>query len=326
MVYLSNSALETILPDYPGNALLNGKFLNYRKSSAPKLKDILRWQFSFNPERYNNKHSTYQPNLIEDQRIFDKSIDKIVWLGHASFLLTLNGKHILVDPVFKHIPLVKRRVKIPFEINAYRQIDYVLITHAHFDHLDRRTLIKLAKLNPQMQIYCGLQTAATLQKWKISNPIVEAGWFQKFPESADGIEFYFLPAQHWSNRSLKDRNCRLWGSFIVRCAQKTLYLMGDSAYAEHFSAISQLFPAIDYALLGVGAYTPQYIMQTSHLNPAEAFQAFNDLAAKQLIPMHYGTFILADEPIAEPILKTRQLFAETPEHLCELSIGELLRI
>lgn len=324
MIYLNNSVLETILPEYLGNALLNGRFLNYRKSTPPKLKDILRWQFSSNPERARNKHSSYHPDLIEDQCIFDKSLDKIVWLGHASFLLTLNGKNILVDPVFKHVPLVKRRVKIPFQINDYTEIDYVLITHAHFDHLDRRTLIKLAKLNPQMQIYCGLQTAATLQKWKINNRIIEAGWFQKFPDNQDGLEFYFLPAQHWSNRSLKDRNRRLWGSFIVKSSQTTLYLMGDSAYSEHFKVISKLFPSIDYAILGVGAYTPQYIMQTSHLNPAEAQQAFYDLAAQKLIPMHYGTFILADEPVAEPITKTRELFAKNPEQLCELSIGELL--
>lgn len=97
--------------------------------------------------------------------------------------------------------------------------------------------------------------------------------------------------------------------------------MGDSA-AGHFAEIGRHFPEIDYAIIWIGAYNPSYIMQSSHLNPDEAHRAFCDLGAKSFIPMHYGTFILADEPIAEPISKTRELFGDKPEQLCELAIGE----
>lgn len=324
--YLNNPQLSTIKEGYPGNALVDGRFLNYQKTTPPNWKQILRWQLSYTPQKTLNRYSRYRPERINDLRLSDNTITKIVWLGHASYLLTLNGKNILIDPVFRSLPLIKRRVKIPFTIAKYQPIDYILLSHAHYDHLDKKTLVQLSKLNPAAVIYCGLNTAELLRTWKISNPICEAGWYQQFPHRYDGLEFYFLPAQHWSNRSLKDRNRRLWGSFIIKNHATCIYFMGDSAAAGHFAEIGQLFPQIDYAIMGIGAYQPQYIMHSSHLTPEEAHQGYQALGARYFIPMHYGTYILSDEPLREPLQKIRELFKSQPQQLCELAIGEILAI
>lgn len=324
--YINNPQLKTIKPDYPGNTVLNSKFLNYQKTTPPNWKQILRWQLSYTPQKTLNRYSHYHPERIEDSRLFARDLDKIVWLGHASYLITLNGQNILIDPVFRSLPLIKRRAKIPFNIASYSSIDYILISHCHYDHLDKKTLVALCKLNPQAKIYCGLNTASLLGNWKITNYICEAGWYQQFPPFADNLEVYFLPAQHWSNRTLKDRNLRLWGSFMIKNNDHSIYFMGDSGYAGHFSEIGTLFPKIDYAILGIGAYQPRYIMQSSHLNPEEAYQAYQDLGAKYFIPMHYATYILSDEPLREPIEKIHTLFEEDLTHLLVNSIGEIIEL
>ena len=323
--HLLNEKLETIKLGHQGNILKNQRFLNYQKVAAPKLKDILRWKTSKNPQQDEKRNDDFRLGTLDDPAIFDRSRDKIVWLGHASFLVTLNGCNILLDPVFADIPLVKRRAKIPFRLKDYNSIDYILISHAHYDHLDKKTVRNLAKINPNLKIYCGLGTAELLQKrWKITNMIIEAGWYQKFPLFADGVEIYFMPALHWSNRSLRDRNLRLWGSFIIRGKSSTIYFMGDSGYSPHFKEIGQLISDIDYAILGVGAYMPRNIMQYSHINPDEAKQAYRDLGAKYLVPMHYATYDLTDEPYGEPLKKIQSLFVSEKDKLKDIGIGEVL--
>lgn len=324
--YVYNPDLTTILDGYRGVRQINGKFVNDEEGKArPKLKDILKWQLSSNLERKNNKASTFVPDLIIEDNYFNNTIDKIVWLGHASFLLTVGGRNILIDPIFKNVSIIKRRTKLPFLINEINKIDYVLISHAHLDHLDKFSVKTITEQNPYLKIFCGLGTAEIIKKWGIKNDIIEAGWWQQFPTN-DDIEIFFLPAQHWSNRNLKDRNIRLWGSFVIKNKESTVYFMGDSAYGSHFTKIGELFRSIDYAIMGVGAYLPRNIMQSSHLNPDESYQAYKDLGASKMIPMHYGTFILSDEPITEPIQSTRELFVKEKDKLLDLAVGELFEL
>lgn len=323
----TNPDLLTIKAEYSGNLIKDGRFLNYEKVKAPKLKDILNWKMKRNPQHDEKRADSFKLDVVNNPEIFRRDQDKIVWLGHASFLITLNGKNILLDPVFADIPLVKRRAVIPFSLADYTTIDYILISHAHYDHLDKKTVTGLAKLNPDLKIYCGLGTLSLLkQKWKVRNEIIEAGWYQRFPLFNDQLEIYFMPALHWSNRTLRDRNLRLWGSFIIKGGSSTIYFMGDSGYSGHFKEIGQFFPAIDYALLGVGAYMPRNIMQYSHINPEEAKQAYHDLGARYLVPMHYATYDLTDEPYKEPLDLIRGLFPDSPERLLNVTIGETIQI
>jgi L-ascorbate metabolism protein UlaG (beta-lactamase superfamily) len=125
-----------------------------------------------------------------------------------------------------------------------------------------------------------------------------AGWYQQY--ITEGFELYFLPARHWAKRGLNDTNRRLWGSFLLKINGKTIYFGGDSGYGSHYKDIAKLFPEIDYAILGIGAYEPEWFMQDNHSSPEKAYQAFKDLKARYFIPMHYGTFDLSDEPIGKP--------------------------
>jgi L-ascorbate metabolism protein UlaG (beta-lactamase superfamily) len=326
MEYASNPLLTTIKTDYPGNAKLNGRFLNYQKVIAPRLTDIIHWKLGHKPQLAAKRHDQFRLTVENHLELLDPQVSKLTWLGHASFLISLNGKNILLDPVFGNIPLIKRRGPIPLAAMNYQPIDYILISHAHYDHLDKRTLQALCHHNPQLSIYCGLGTSELLRSFGLNCTIIEAGWYQQFPLNLDQIEFYFLPALHWSNRSLTDRNRRLWGSFIVRNQHNSIYFMGDSGYSPHFKEIGSLFPQIDYALLGIGAYAPRKIMQSSHINPEEAYQAFKDLNARYLLPMHYATYDLTDEPYSEPLIKIRQVFKAESARLKVVNPGALLHL
>lgn len=305
MEYLKNPNLETIKQNYLGNPCLSGRFLNYAKVKVPSARDILKWRLSrakkfFTTTNNSNITQDYiKINEVTNESIRNDKLDSIIWLGHATFLITINNKKIIIDPVLGNIITRKRLAPLPCSIESLDCVDYLLISHAHYDHLDESSIKQLANLNPNLITYCGLNHSSIITKCGVKN-IVEASWYQKYPINNDEIEFYFLPALHWSRRGLNDTNRRLWGSFLIKCKNKTIYFMGDSGYSEHFKEIGELFNGVDTCLLGIGAYEPRDIMKSSHINPQEALQAFNDLKGKTLIPMHYGTFHLADEPRHEP--------------------------
>jgi len=112
---------------------------------------------------------------------------------------------------------------------------------------------------------------------------------------------FFMPAKHWNRRGLTDFNKNLWGSFVIRSGDKSLFFAGDTSYGEHFKEIGEFFPNIKYCLMPIGAYKPEYLMKESHLSPTEALKAFKDLGGETFIPMHYATFDLANEPLGEPV-------------------------
>jgi L-ascorbate metabolism protein UlaG (beta-lactamase superfamily) len=129
-------------------------------------------------------------------------------------------------------------------------------------------------------------------------PGQEAGWYQQY--NTEGFELVFLPTRHWAKRGLTDTNQRLWGAFILKIDGLTIYFGGDSGYGSHYKDVAALYPEIDYAILGIGAYEPEWFMEDNHSSPTKAYQAFKDLKAKYFIPMHYGTFDLSDEPLGKP--------------------------
>lgn len=309
MEFVKNHNLEVIKPDYLGNPMLKGRFLNYQKIIPPKLTDILRWRFTNNHDRSKKRQSPWAASLYNLTNVSNKSQDRIIWLGHASFLICFNGKNILIDPVFGNIPFVKRLVGMPCSITELIDIDYILLSHAHYDHIDKNSLRQVSLQNPKAIIYCGLNHRHLLNKFGITNLVIEAGWYQKYPLRSDGLEFYFLPALHWSNRTAFDRNTRLWGSFVIKSNLTSIYFMGDSGYSAHFKDIGSLFSSLDYCLMGIAAYTPRSLMQFSHTNPQEAIQGFHDLNGMTFIPMHYGTYDLTDEPLREPLELLNELVA-----------------
>ncbi len=301
--YLRNEKLPVILKGFNGNILKDGIFVDPEHTMDLSFFRVLKWRFSSNPQAEEKKKDAFRLNAIYSPGIFDMKEDMIVWLGHSSFLVRLDGKTFLIDPVLDDIPLNKRLCGLPVQISDVKNIDYVLISHAHLDHLDSTTIKKSNLRKAKALIPLGM--SETIKDFNDQLECEEAGWFQKY--STGGPEVCFLPAKHWSRRSLTDFNKILWGSFVIKGKKKTIYFAADSGYGSHFSRISELFPGIDIAIMPIGAYKPPHIMKKNHMNPEEAVQASNTLRAKIFIPMHYGTFDLSDEPPGEPLKLLREI-------------------
>ncbi len=247
-----------------------------------------------------------------------------MWLGHASFLIRINGTTFLTDPCFGSIPMYRRHTDLPVEM-AQVNIDNLLVSHGHYDYFNADS-IRMLK-GDRIQAHLPLKLGTLVRGWNRKITVQEAGWYQQF-DTDDGVDVFFVPAHHWYRRSSFDLNGILWGSYIVRSNGITIYFAGDSCYSSHFKEIGKRFARIDYALLPIGAYDPPFIMKRSHMNPAEAVRAFHDLNARVMIPMHYGTFDLADEPKGEPRRWLQRLLEDGKIHgeVSILDIGECLAL
>lgn len=227
----------------------------------------------------------------------------ITWIGHASFLIQTREMNILIDPIWsKWLKVIKRLKKPGFEIHHLPEIDVVMVTHAHFDHLDRRTLRKVAADQPivvpigvgNLVHDLGFHIVHELDCWQT----IKLG----------SIEVSLTPCYHWGARFLADLH-RGFGGFAIRAEGRTLFHCGDSAFFPGFREIGE-HHNIDIALLPIGAYEPPTGREV-HMNPEEAVRAFIELKAKRLVPMHYGTFPLGYEPMHEP---PQRLLAAAREH------------
>lgn len=328
MQHVKNTQIKTIKPDYPGNAKRGDMFINYEDVELPTFKTVLKWRMSTNPQKEEKKNDKWLPAIVPNNTMFKDKRDKMVWMGHATFLLTLNGKNILIDPVFNDIPFVKRLVGIPCEREDIKGVDYVLLSHGHFDHCDKKSFQTLAAQNPTMQVFAPLNMTKVLKGFNKSIKVQEAGWYQEFQLDDALIKVTYMPAFHWYKRGLNDNNEILWGSFIIQYNGKTIFFMGDSGYNTHFAEIASFFPIIDYCIMGVGAYKPSYMMKKSHTSPEDAVNAFHDLHGKTFIPMHYGTYDLADEPLGEPLRKLNEMKnkGELRGTLLTPNIGEVIEL
>ena len=309
MKYLANEQLITIRPDWPGTPVdAKGRFINLDRPFLPSFGKVLQWQLTPNPQKAEKKVDDWLPNVRTDGTFLSETIDSLTWLGHATFLIRLGGKTFLTDPVFyRASPFVKRLILLPVAPERLRGIDYLLLSHGHMDHCDEQSLRLLARQNPGMQVLTGLRMGALIAPWMPDMPVREAGWYQSYAMDTASPRVFFLPARHWYKRTLFDDNQRLWGSFVLQTAERTLYFSGDSGYGSHFYEMREQFPNPHVCLMGVGAYAPPFMMRDSHMSPEEAVRGFHDLGGQTFIPMHYGTFDLSDEPLGEPVRWLRRL-------------------
>ena len=303
-----NADLKFIRNDIKGNLVIDNEFVfNVKKDKLP-FQNLTKWILTPNPQRAEKKRDTFTPTVIRNTTLIEDINDKIVWLGHSSFYLQLNNKHILTDPVFYNLtPFLKRKHALPCSVSTFTNIDYILLSHGHRDHLDEPTLKKLAKQNPNCEVLCPLGFDKMLRKLGFSK-IQEAAWWQQY--NVEDLDVTFLPAKHWNRRFITDYNTTLWGSFAIKTSAKTIYFAGDTGYDKHFTEINNHFPEFDVCLMPVGAYKPKFVMEWAHTSPEESVQGFHELKGKTFIPMHYGTFDLSDEPASEPPKILKQLETE----------------
>ncbi|TYZ11823.1 hypothetical protein FY528_05545 [Hymenobacter lutimineralis] len=301
--YVRNAALPTILPKYPGNKMIGRQYCNGEELYEPDFGTVIKWQLSKNPQKEEKKADTWAPAVVDCSAFLAGAEEGLVWLGHASFLLRVAGRTLLFDPVLFSSFGLRRRHPLPCPPEALTGIDYLLLSHGHRDHLDAQSVKLVARQNPQLLALGPLSMGGLLQGMAPTLRVQEAGWWQQFdlgPEAP--FELFYLPASHWHRRGLTDMNQVLWGSFLLRRPDgRTLYFAGDTALGGHFEQIEKHFGPLDVVLMPIGAYKPAYMMQLSHVNPHEAAKAANILRAGHVVPMHYGTFDLSDEPASEPL-------------------------
>ena len=234
----------------------------------------------------------------------------LTWIGHATFLLQFAGLNILTDPQFSQraSPLSwagpQRVVPPGIEIKDLPEIDVAVISHDHYDSLDVDSVIALAKHNKNRQLtfVVPLGMKAWFEELELASVnVVELDWSQS--HTLNGVTFTAEPCQHWSKRTLFDAFERLWASFVIEAHGKKIYFAGDTGYAKHFADIGKKYGRFDLALLPIGAYEPRWFMKSYHVNPEEAVKIHQDINAKYSVAMHWGTFILTDEPLDEPPVK-----------------------
>ena len=323
--YKRNENLKTLKADWQGTPVdEQGRFVNHEHPFLPKTIDLLKWQLGEKPFREAKKNDTARLAVLDPAEFLASERDGILWLGHASVFIRLNGVNILLDPVFGEPGLFTRFVAVPNQLEKIKQLDYVLLSHDHRDHCDENTLREIARKFPYAKFLAGLGMEGLLKDWKsMENAVETAGWFQEFT-TGDRVKIAFVPVRHWCRRGLFDTNERLWGGFVISGAGKTIYFGGDSGFGSHYKETAEVFGAIDYFIIGIGAYEPRWFMQPNHNNPADAFQAFTDAKGKTLVPMHYGTFDLSDEPPNQPLqlLKEEAAKRGLSDKLKPLAINE----
>lgn len=218
---------------------------------------------------------------------------RLTWLGHASWLVQLDGVSLLVDPVLRDAinVVIHRNVPPGVPIEKLPPIAASLVSHNHYDHLDLPTLQQVGA-----PIVTGLGHAPIFKGTGLHS--TELDWWHSTPVGP--VTVHYVPSQHWSRRGLNDANEMLWGGFVIEGSSARIYHSGDTAYFSGFKEIGRRFPGIDAALLPIGAYDPAWFMSRQHMNPEEAVQAFEDLGALAFFAMHWGTFKLTDEPLDEP--------------------------
>ena len=326
--FVSNHQLKTILPGWKGTPMISGRFIDPGKRFSGSFMKFLRWQFSKKEKKQEKKNDTWRLKVHNGNDFLNTKDNCIVWLGHASFFIQINGVRIITDPIFGKISgIVPRYAELPCSTNEFTNIDYVLLSHAHRDHCDETSLKKLAAKN-NFTLLTSLETGKVVESWISELKYQEAGWFQQYNLSNENLKITYLPTQHWSNRLGWDTNRFLWGAFMIEADGLNIYFGGDSGYCSYPTEIGKIFPNIDIAIIGVGAYTPSFMMQDVHTNPQEAVQMFHDLKAKTMIPMHYGTFDLADEPLGEPykLLSEMEKNKQINGTLRLLDVGELMKL
>ena len=325
---INNPALKTILSSWQGTPLdQDGRFMNHEFPFIHKFGTVFKWMTQKNLQKNFKKNDTWKMPVVKDDSFLSSKEDMIVPFGHATFFVRLNGIQILIDPVIGKIPATKRYTEFPINPEKLINLNYILVSHAHYDHCDKDSLKLIQKQNPNAKFLTGLKMGSLLRKWVGNNEIQEAGWYQQYNTDND-VEICFLPSRHWSNRSLGDANERLWGGYILKSKDKTIYFGGDSGYGSHFKEVGELFPNIDVALIGAGAYSPRWFMSPNHQDPEHAVQAFNETKAKTMIPFHYGTFDQADEPLSEPekILGQLVLDKKVNQTLKIMKLGEVFLV
>ncbi len=291
-------------------------------TSYPKM----FYNFFFSPS-VNREPSKTLPSILTNLKSLPDE-PTIIWFGHSSYLITVNGKRILVDPVFsqraspvqyaggKAYPVTN-----PYSIDDFPDVDLVVISHDHYDHLDYNTI---QKLRSRTKLFCtGLGIGSHLEHWGVpESQIREFDWWEG-DEVVPGLELTCTPARHFSGRGFT-RGQTLWSSFVLKADRFRIFIGGDSGYDASFKKIGEKFGPFDLVMLECGQYDTQW--PYIHMMPEQTVQASIDLNSAALLPVHWGKFTLALHPWDEPIRRAARSAAERQVNMATPLIGETMRL
>jgi N-acyl-phosphatidylethanolamine-hydrolysing phospholipase D len=330
----------------PTHRTPTGKFRNPWPESNPHgLRDVLRWALDRRAKGRTQWRADQVPMsafpvvspAFPSPRAPAGEI-LLTWIGHSSFLLQIGSVNILLDPVWstRASPVSfagpARIIAPALSFDALPPIDLVIISHDHYDHLDRATVRMLRVSHPEAKWMAPLGVGSWLRDRGVA-VIAELDWWQRV--SVLGIEITCTPAQHFSGRRLSNRNSTLWSGWAIRAGKRAVYFAGDTGRHPEFSEITRRLGPFDAALLPIGAYNPRWFMHPVHMSPEEAVAAYVDIAAAndgracRFVATHWGTFKLTDEPMEEPPALTRVEWEKAeldPALLWVMAHGETRRV
>ncbi len=280
----------------------------FRKGVRRTLYHLLLWQLG-----YYDKEAPLPvvpdgfayPN---DLASFDPSKPQTTWINHSTFLIEMEGKVFLTDPVFSeraspvNFAGPKRFHPPAILLDALPTVDYVLISHNHYDHLDKETVKRLASRFPNIQWYVPLGVGDLIHKMGAAR-VIELDWWEAHTTPGPNpLEIHAVPAQHYSGRGLLDHNSSLWAGWVIKSApNRHFYFAGDTGYNDvQFKEIGEEFGQIDLSLIPIGVYRPTEFMSTVHINPEQAVNIHLDVNSQLSVGTHWGTFRLSSEPRIQP--------------------------
>ena len=306
IIFFQYTSMTLAMTNKPYHHLDNGKFRN--PEGSPVRSENVKWSYStFNKEKKKLDMTVPDEHVIKKNLVLEKlnsikNNDYIGWIGHATFLIKLGNTTIITDPVFSKNagPLIfgpKRYTEPALNLNELPKIDLFLLTHNHYDHQDMGTIRKFPYKDTK--VFTALKLGKYFTKHHFKN-VQELDWYQEV--KFNDLKITFLPAVHWSKRSLTDTNKTLWGSFLIEYAGKKIFFACDTGYGNIYKKIGKEFGPIDLTMINIGAYDfrPMFEKSIYHTSPEEALQAAQDLKSKKVLGTHWGTFVLSLEPIMEP--------------------------
>ena len=297
----------------------DGRFRNpWPDSTPPAFRDILRLMGEqrrgarLSPTPPRGTFPTASPDVVHPRRTDDGI--SATWIGHSTVLLQVGALNVLTDPMFgsRAFPvswLGPRRVMDPaIAIEALPPLDVVLLSHSHYDHLDRGSVKRLARTHPRATWIVPLRLGAYLRGWGVRE-IVELDWWQETHVGA--LRVAAIPARHFSARRARDRNRTLWCGFTLAGAGVRALFAGDTAYHPELAAVGARYGPFDLAMMPIGAYDPRWFMHVVHVDPEESVRMYQELisphpdaAPPLMLGIHWGTFRLTTEPMDEPPRRT----------------------
>ncbi len=312
LIFVYN-CLSIAMEKIPYHHLPDGTFRN--PEGSPKRDLNFKWSFKiFNQEKKKLDMSVPKDHVVNKEKVLSdlknfKDDDYVAWIGHATFLIKIGETTIITDPVFSKNagPFIfgpKRFTEPALKLNEIPKIDLFLLTHNHYDHQDMMTIRKFPYKNVKVMLPLKLGKYFTRNGYKDVN---EMDWYDEIIIN-EKLKITFLPAVHWSKRSLIDTNKTLWGNFLIKYNDKKILFACDTGIGNIYKDIGNKYGPIDLTFINIGAYnfypiSPHKDKSAYHTNPEEALSIGRDLKSKKLLGMHWGTFVLSLEPIMEPPIR-----------------------